>query len=266
VSTGDCRLCKQIGVDLQESHIIPKWAFRRAGGGNEPPIRITGGVAVQTSQQIREYLLCRSCEGVISKDEDHVSRLAYQTDGTLGLRKLVETRVFADEELRYVSAAELVPHAIARFSASVFWRAHVSTQVEFKGLRLWKSQAEALRRYTRREADLPWGMSLTAGALVGEGDGPADHHSFTIIPPGTVRKGDDSFHQFAVAGLLFNFFTGDSAREQSAICLATGNEPSISLTNWQMIYTLRSATNTILDARPVGRLAKRHPKGGTIRR
>jgi len=86
---GDCRLCGATQVPLRESHIVPSWAYRRARDrtsiGPPDPIRVSEGVVVQTSEQVKERLLCGACEQRLCKDENYVSKLAYQEDGTLGL-------------------------------------------------------------------------------------------------------------------------------------------------------------------------------------
>jgi hypothetical protein len=262
--TGHCRLCRQRETPLQESHILPKWAYRRASDPAEPPVRVSAGVAFQTSAQLKEHLLCQACENLLSQDEDHVSRLAYQLDGTLPITRKVAVRYLGGTSIRYVSAQELEPRSIARFAASVFWRAHVSTRTEFKTLRLWNPQAEALRRYTLRQAELPANMSLTAAVLV-DGDTDDSVHSSTIVPPCTAQRGVDSMHQFVVAGLLFTFYTGTPARSQKPVCLATAAAPSIPLTNWRLVRTMRTVGEQARHARPVGRFARR-AGGGITRR
>lgn len=154
---GDCRLCGAVGVPLQDSHIIPKWAYRRARdvSGAFPsadPIQIEDGVAVQTSAQMKEYMLCYDCEQLFCRDEDYVASLAFQKDQTLGLAKLIlEEEVVSFElsgaRVRAAPISHLDCQAIARFAASVFWRSHVSRWHRNDGLRLWKEQAEALRLF-----------------------------------------------------------------------------------------------------------------------
>lgn len=91
---GSCRLCGAIGVPSMDSHIIPKWAYRRARDatrtiGSPDPIRFQDGVALQTSEQIREHMLGEDCEQRIGRPEDYMSRLAFQKDQTLGLAQFV---------------------------------------------------------------------------------------------------------------------------------------------------------------------------------
>jgi hypothetical protein len=64
---GDCKLCHAVGVQLMDSHILSKWTYRRASdpkrtNGSQSPVRVGRGVVVQTSQEIREHLLCFDCE------------------------------------------------------------------------------------------------------------------------------------------------------------------------------------------------------------
>lgn len=94
---GECKLCKNGAVELRESHIIPSWAYKRmrdcsAVGGNPNPIVISNGRASQISDQVKEHLLCESCEQLFSVNERYVSSIAYEKDGTpIPLQKLGAT-------------------------------------------------------------------------------------------------------------------------------------------------------------------------------
>jgi hypothetical protein len=252
---GLCRLCRRADCELQESHIIPKWCYRRASAPNDPPVLVTAGRAVQTSTQIKEHLLCRDCEELVCRDEDWVSRLAYQADGTLGLLTGANVEEIPEHDIRFVLATALQPKTVARFACSVFWRAHVSSRPECANLRLWEPQAEALRRHVLGEAPLTSNICVSATALVGADGGPTAH-SFSIIPPGTGKKGDDGFHQFLAAGLLFTLSTGLLAVENRELCLACCLAPPIALSRWERIRTLLNLTGTMRAAKAVGRLAK----------
>jgi hypothetical protein len=82
---GDCRLCLAKGVELQVSHIVPKWTYRRAfdktrANGSPNPIMMTNEVVIQTSEQRAEPMLCVACEQQLGRDESYIADLAYQTE------------------------------------------------------------------------------------------------------------------------------------------------------------------------------------------
>jgi hypothetical protein len=54
---GTCRLCQTPNSDLQASHIVPRWAYKRArGNGKNPnPVVISRTRAVQISDQMTEF-------------------------------------------------------------------------------------------------------------------------------------------------------------------------------------------------------------------
>ena len=126
---GTCALCLTPGSELRNSHILPKWAYRRimdqqAIGGDRNPVKIHAGKAIQTSEQLVEPLLCTACEGKLSTDEDLVSRLGYQEDDSLGLKQPYRFEVEPDLFAAPIDLA--TSRGLARFAASIFWRAPVA--------------------------------------------------------------------------------------------------------------------------------------------
>src|SRR5688572_14352094 len=75
---GKCRLCLTDNVELCDSHILPRFAYKRVrpdkGGG---PVFFNGKTAVQTDAQVTEYLLCRGCEDRFMKVETRFAPLVY---------------------------------------------------------------------------------------------------------------------------------------------------------------------------------------------
>jgi hypothetical protein len=264
--TGECRLCGAPDVVLKDSHIIPKWAFKRAAGGGNAPVRISDGLALQTSRQVKEYLLCDACEALLCKDEDVVARLAYQVDGSIGLLRDAQIERW-NESGPYVGRAE-IPNldtvAIARFGASVFWRAHVSTRPECRQMVLWEQYSEVLRGFIRGQSAMRWDMCITLHALF-ENRGATSAHCSTIIFPVTQKRGDDGFHQFFVAGLVFNLWMGSFATDQRGLCLARGAS-TIGLVSWRHVGTLQEAASKVHAAKPTGRFAEHHAELIRLRR
>lgn len=262
---GDCRLCGATNVPLLDGHIMPKWAYRRARGDAIPglapdPILIKNGTARQTSAQITEYLMCRDCEQRLGRDEDYVKRLAFQDDGTLGVMGLVDpstairpagnpigvhTRAYPLHDLNCLP--------VARFAASVFWRAHVAKKAKIDSLFLWNPQAEALRLFVLGAKSLPQQMCLGMWALA-EGEELNTVHSRTWSTPSTAKKGADSQHQFIVAGLMFTLTTG--TRSRASLCLVCGSPPHLLVQDWRYIRFMRNIADAAGSAEPKGKGAK----------
>ena len=232
---GECRLCLAKGVELQNSHILPKWTYRRAfdktaKGGAANPIMMTNEVVIQTSEQATEPMLCFACEQLIGGDERYVADLAYR-DGSLGLLGMIPLssifKIYAEDLGVFVRGANIAAlncRAIARFAASVFWRAHVAVRPKVQALRLWNPQAESLRLFIRGEAVLPPRMCVNMIAIV-DGEAMTSVHSTTTTFPSSGSRGEDGFHQFIAAGLLFNLAMGVHAIP--GMCVACSQTPHV---------------------------------------
>lgn len=262
---GDCPLCLGTGLELQDSHILPKWTYRRAfdkerANGSPHPIMVRGGVAVQTSEQIKEYMLCWPCEQQLGRDESYVSRLAFQEGGALGLLGALPASAVTssyDRDLRmHVRAADLATldcQAIARFAASVFWRAHVARRPKVQALRLWNPHAESLRRFIRGEAMLPARMCINVVALANDGEMTSSLATMSALPSSGAR-GEDGVHQFIAAGMLFNLVTG--AHAVPVLCVACSPTPHIVFQDWRRtIFGAKAAIKMVSSPRG-GRLAR----------
>jgi hypothetical protein len=80
---GTCRLCQHTG-ELQESHIIPAFAFRWLRGPHEGYLRHTQEPNKRVQDGLKLPFLCRQCEGHLSQFEtDFANKLFYpfNTDG-----------------------------------------------------------------------------------------------------------------------------------------------------------------------------------------
>lgn len=76
---GKCKLCLK-EKDLQDGHLLPRALYRMARGGgakgNQDPFVVTRQERKQRSHQTRDYLLCRDCEQLLSRNgEAYVMRL-----------------------------------------------------------------------------------------------------------------------------------------------------------------------------------------------
>ncbi|HEY2903516.1 MAG TPA: hypothetical protein VGL59_23230 [Polyangia bacterium] len=252
-------------MELQNSHILPKWTYRRAfddsrANGLPNPVVVEGDTAIQTSRENKEPMLCRDCEQRLSPDENYVSRIAYQDDGSLGLTRMMTSTPMLKLQLpdgrghfRAAKIESLDGPAIARFAASVFWRAHVATRQKVDSLKLWNPQAEALRLFIRGEAPLPPRSCFSLVVTV-DGEQLTSVHSTTSSVPASGRRGHDGFHQFIAAGLLFNLSLGNVALPE--ICLVCSPVPHVIFQDWRQIRLATEMTAMFLTAERKGHLGR----------
>jgi hypothetical protein len=160
------------------------------------PIMMKNDVVIQTSEQAAEPMLCSACEQHIGRDESYVADLAYR-DGALGLLGLVPSlsifRIGNDDGGVFglgASIAALNCQSIARFAASVFWRAHVAMRPKVQALRLWNPQAKSLRLFIRGEAPLPPRMCINMIAIV-DGETMTRRPLHASSSPGSSGPRDD---------------------------------------------------------------------------
>lgn len=183
-----CGLCGALGP-LCESHLVPKFAFRRLKS-ESPTGKLRGGLRPLKRLQdgVKEPFLCAGCEGLFSVVEDHFARTVFHPilNGTF-------KDVVCDD------------HHI-RFAASLAWRAlaFVPTvrdidAIEFRSLNS--------REMTARE--------VLRGYLVGDRVHPADvRHHFQVF-------GANEHKDPAVASLLFASASIDISRSSSGFCVST---------------------------------------------
>jgi len=134
---GVCRLCLQTG-QLQNSHLLPKalsklltTLAKASAASNANPIAITPAVALQTSRQVCDYLLCAACEDLLSKGgEKWVVGNCWRSDEKFSLRSSLEkttpldidekrgVKLYAGGGVTGVDCPKLL-----HFAAGVFWRA-----------------------------------------------------------------------------------------------------------------------------------------------
>ena len=228
---GNCRLCHRPDVELQESHIIPKWAYKRMRAGGPPsstnPVVITDGKAVQISNQITEHMLCASCEQMISRAEKYVATLAYGNDGEpVPLNMLGISTKVADSAVdsEYVSIASLNTKMIVYFASSVVWRAFVAHRRDTGKPQLGQRYQEELRSYLCGSASFPKNARLVMGILVQIANAQNPRHNIVSFPF-TVRDGGYHRHRFYICGLYFELCIGSQRpRYLESICLHHGKE------------------------------------------
>jgi len=233
---GKCALCLSPNVDLQDSHVVPRWAYQPLRddrpGRNPEPIMVWDGKALQISKQTSEHMLCVACERRFKVDEDYVYSLV-PTALDFPARKLVgkpERGVPADGTA--VGVGQLDRDRIAYFGASVVWRGHTAKCVPDCDLAAF---AEPFRQYLLdRTVGFPSG---TSSELYVVDNGPKWRRACgTISLPQTTQRERQSSsgipihhtsHEFVLLGLYFTLRTESSPFLRASLY---GNPPTVTLT------------------------------------
>jgi hypothetical protein len=211
---GTCALCHAENVELQDSHLMPKWSYKRAGQATSGLVNVEGGRAYQSSRQTKQYLLCKPCENRFGIREDCVSRLCWQTDGSLPILALLKRQPEdADDPVEVVQIEAQNTESLAYFASSVIWRADAMK----KGVQLGE-HGEPLRQYLNDEAPFPATVRVTltvfkAGTVVTSMDR-------VLSFPSTDRVEFCDRHTFVVCGLHFDLYANGLLPEVSHyLCL-----------------------------------------------
>ncbi|MFZ0051993.1 MAG: hypothetical protein WAK96_09465, partial [Desulfobaccales bacterium] len=186
---GTCKLCLTPDIELQESHIIPKWAYKRIrseGSANNPnPITITSGQAVKISNQVTENMLCAICEQKVGRAEKYVGTLAYGSDGEpvpLTLLGVPTTTIDRSIDPEHVSISILNTDKIVYFASSVVWRAYIARRQDTGKPRLGQRYQEELRSYLYGSASFPKNARLIMGILLQPPNSPHPRHNIVSFP------------------------------------------------------------------------------------
>src|SRR5687768_16628486 len=135
MATGTCGLC-ELTKDLQDSHFLPKAFYKlllklskEDGQQNPNPVVLNEKVALKTSSQVKDYLLCKDCEDLFSSGrEKWILEHCWHSSCDFPLRDALQKgkpalKVSGDE--MYEGSAVLKSSVISQliyFAASIFWR------------------------------------------------------------------------------------------------------------------------------------------------
>lgn len=228
---GTCRLCLVQDVELLDSHIVPRWAYKRlhANRGNPIPVMLGGGVAIQKPKQFSEYLLCSACEKRFAEVEQPVSQALCQADGTAPYKGLVGDVVASDPAtpLRAVLPGRLDLSSLLYFSSSVIWRASVATIVD--NCSLGARYSDEFRQYLLGTGGFP----ANAACVVTLHDHPLasgfEMGRFFSIPSSEKHVGYHT-HQLVICGARFNLLVGGRLPGFArGLCIARSAEPLVIL-------------------------------------
>lgn len=200
-----CALCQEGGVELQKSHILPKFMYRQmreVNGKNSDPVVVGDGRARVTSEQTWEYMLCRECEARFQKVEGYVAPLLKpNASGRCSIQDAVVPKPGITKGLQRATCSALDTDKLAYFAGSVLWRCHESSRIDqcFLG----SQYGEAFRRFLLGETAFPSNTWMTAILLLAEGG---------LLQCGWTatsnRRHGYHWHRLCVGGLAFEVWVG----------------------------------------------------------
>jgi hypothetical protein len=228
---GKCKLCLQM-ADLQNSHLMPASLYKKArlpGATNPNPTLITDKGTKQTSRQIRNYVLCRDCEQLFSRNGENYA-MTQVFDGNSKKFPLLETLratsptwggpEFVGYELAVTPGIDR--DKLGYFALSVFWRASVHIWRE-RGeepftLDLGKFYNESFRRYLLGQAEFPADVVLLVVACT---DALSQD---TLCVPSLGSRNVERTYSFMAKGLNFLMIVGKQLRAPAVreLCAVTG--------------------------------------------
>lgn len=259
-----CRLCGLSDLPLLDSHYLPAGLYRIAGSQstNPNPVFVSASIAVSTSKQVSEHLLCERCEKRFNQGgETWVQANCWRDEKTFALRDnlLAAGAAIPNPEVTVFEGAKILtaePRKLAYFAASVFWRgaAHRWTiqQKPADPLPLGP-YTESLRNYL-----LGGEWPKRAALLVFVSAGMEQFRNVTIAFPHLRFRGDGfRLYAFTVPGLTFYLFLGGGI--PSGImhyCCASSPEGYILMSDETDVANAQVNIKLFETTRKVGSLAK----------
>ena len=218
---GKCPLCLCLDQDLQDSHFLPKSAykgFRATSLKNPNPLVVTPERMDQTSWQIHDYLLCRDCEQDLNKNGENWVIPTFASESGFPFLDLlkVEIPVISEPDLN-VYACSQIPgidwNKLAHFGAGIFWKGAVHKWPGCPKLNLGKYREE-LRKYLRNEAPFPKNVALVVQVVA------SDVPPWTARSPIDIRTHPCHLFNFYLRGIDFTLAVGKQVPEDwRRLCL-----------------------------------------------
>lgn len=247
-----CKLCGVVAT-LVESHIIPRWVFRMvvndviAPSGPRQPVYVERGNAVLSSKQPTEPMLCRACEARFSRDEGYAKRIVAQSDGSFPFAADLDPSPDGDARIAIATRPD-VP-SLARFAASLFWRAGESRTYSRTTLGRYGA---AFRDYLLGIAPFPDRAVLVVSVLQPRRDIEFILRGSVSDFASTNMRGHH-VHAIVLRGMTFHLYVGDVPQLVTRHCFARTGRVLIS--DGKALF--ESLVRDFGGATPRGTLARR---------
>lgn len=250
---GTCALCEK-NAALQDSHLIPQWAYRRVCEAyptreKAPVLVAADGNAVLINKETTGYLLCAECEQRFGKREDYVAKLTELEDGQIKLFRNV-TKLDTPRQVLALLSADVDAEQIVYFGASVMWRGCVMTG----GCKLG-SYKEKFRLYLLGEAPFPSEAVISMGLFE---ESPNFNTRGWVSEPASRKVGLIWVHGFLLDGLVFRCLVGKAINQKLHQVSLAGphTKKYVSILKPEECGDFLAAVEVAGNATPRGKLAK----------
>src|SRR5205823_10286333 len=202
----------------KDSHFLTKAFYklaRTAGEKNPNPIIVNPNVAMKTSKQASDYLLCASCEDRFNKGgESWIALNCWRSETDFPLHFAVKAAKpeYASKDFCVYKGAQ-IPRVdvgkLAYFAMSVFWRGSVHQFGSIAGhkpvrLRLGP-YAEELQEFLMGSAGFPLNVVLVVTV---NSTPEIGKNEMMIFPWLKDHQPNMRQHSFVIPGITFQMFTG----------------------------------------------------------
>lgn len=217
-----CKLCLR-QKDLQSSHFLPAAAYKsllNPEESNPSPYLMSGTKTVESSRQIKDYVLCGDCERLFNDNGERwvLAHMAWVEKFPLReiLRKAIPIRSIPGLTTYAAGAiVEIDVDKLEYFALSVVWRAAVHNwnpihEEKYERLQLGRYR-EHLREYLLGIAPFPSNV-ITVISVYEE-----EHFVLSMFPPfaGAPRTKEGRPYSFLIPGIQFSMALGNRLKAES---------------------------------------------------
>jgi len=259
-SIGTCRLCLGQNVELQDSHILPKAAYRRIrpppGGPIASPIMVADGVARFTDRQLTEQLLCSACEQRIGQRERAFLEVCAQEDGSFPAADLVPPLPPTARGLQEADGSALPVNDLVYFVLSVLWRSSEARVAPDVALGRY---GDPVRKFLLGEARFPDAVYLGVVVVLPTAEKARIDRLITL--PYVARRRPFHMYVFQFLGFFFLVSVGRGVPARvRELCIFTNPRRPVITSDGDAVRDLVGPA--FIDATPKGKLAQLRENGG----
>lgn len=260
---GICKLCQSSDVELCDSHLLSKAAYKliRKSQNGEAPIMMNSRIAISRDLQVRGHVFCRRCEDLLNKHgEAWVLRNCYRDEEGFALKDALDAAVPQHDakDLRVYAAANILDIDVPRlayFAGSVFWRsaAHEWTSGSSTPtrIRLGAKYENELRNYLLGAETFPKNATLWVNVVT-----EASLSGYFNFPYGGKQQ-EFWRYDFQFMGLVFTLFLGGLVpADVRRLCFVHSPEHYIAMSKTVDDLVFSHARKLLTKSKPVGSLKK----------
>jgi hypothetical protein len=220
--SGVCKLCLR-EKDLQSSHFLPAATYKsllNPEETNPSPYLMSETKTVESSRQIKDYVLCGDCERLFNDNGERWVLARMAAEGKFPLREMLRKAI----PIRSIpglttyaagTIAEIDVDKLEYFALSVFWRAAVH---DWKPIFGEKYERLELGPYRERLREFLFGIAPFPSnviTMVSVYEEEEFVRSMFLPSAGTPRREEGRPYSFLIPGIQFSMVLGNRLRAES---------------------------------------------------